>query len=612
MNSMEPVAALEETEGQNNLWSEFAAAESMQEYFQTWLELQSGMIRGGVQGLLVMAGETDRFAPVATWPRRGSDPEVLADVVERALEKRCGLLTELAVAAQYAIAYPVLANGELLGVVALQVTALRQADLQRAMEQLQWGVAWLELAVLKREAEADRTVLRRLKVAVDLLAVVLGQETFEAAAMAFATELAAAGHCERASIGFFKGRHVRLQAVSHSAAVGEKMNLTLSIERVMDEAVIQRREIVYPPLGDEGQIYREHEALSRQQSMASIMSCPLYVNGQYYGAITCERAADQPFTEQDVEFIRSVAALSGPALEAKFANDRPLSTKIAQAARQQLQRVFGSGFVGRKLVLFLLLATALFFFRAEGEYRLTADTSLEGAVQRVIVVPFDGYIDHAPVRAGDLVEEGALLCALDERELRLEKLAKDSKYRQLEGRHQEALAKHDRAEAAIVRAQLEQLQAELDLLVSKLERTRLTAPFSGLLVSGDLSQHLGGAVKQGEVLFEITPLDVYRVILKVDERRIADVEVGQEGALVLSSLPHKKYSFTIAKISPMTTAEDGRNYFRVEAGLSGVDTSLRPGMEGIGKISIDRRRLIDIWSRDLIEWGRLKLWSWLP
>ena len=611
MNTMETVVAAEQTDSKENPWNDFSAAVTLQDYFQSWLALQCGLIAGTVQGLLIMKDQGS-FTPVAAWPRQGSDPELLADIVERSLEEGCGLVSELAVKDHYAIAYPVQRDGQILGTVALVVLTANGAGLQQAMEQLQWGVSWLELAFLKRESEADRTVLRRLKVAVDLLAVVLGQETFDMAAMAFATELAAASNCERVSIGFLKGRFVRLQAVSNSVMVGEKMNLTRSIERVMDEALTQHREIAYPLHRDEGLIYREHEALSRQQSMASLMSCPLYGNNRYYGVILCERAADQPFTEQDIEFIRSVAALNGPALDAKFVNDRPLMVKVGQAAKQQIEHLFGAGFFGRKLALFLFIAIIVFFCRAEGDYRLTANTVLEGAVQRAIVVPFNGYIDQAPARAGDLVEAGQLLCSLDERELRLEKSGKDSKFRQLENQYQEALAKHDRAQSAIIKAQLEQLQAELDLLAGQLGRTRLTAPFAGLLVSGDLSQRLGSAVEQGEVLFEVTPLDAYRIILKVDERRIADVAIGQKGTMVLSSLPQQRHEFRVDKITPITIAEDGRNYFRVETYLTDVNESMRPGMEGVGKISIDRRKLISIWTRDLVDWVRLTLWNWLP
>lgn len=35
-------------------------------------------------------------------------------------------------------------------------------------------------------------------------------------------------------------------------------------------------------------------------------------------------------------------------------------------------------------------------------------------------------------------------------------------------------------------------------------------------------------------------------------------------------------------------------------------------MEGVGKITIDRRPLAWIWTHDAMEWVRLKLWAWLP
>ena len=299
-------------------------------------------------------------------------------------------------------------------------------------------------------------------------------------------------------------------------------------------------------------------------------------------------------------------------MESKYLNDQPLPVKVKTAIQQQLQRIFGPRYFGRKLFLLLLIGLITCFSVLDWDYRLSADMTLEGAIRRAVVVPFNGFIDQAPARAGDLVAQGALLCSLDDRDLHLEMLAKKSQQRQLSRQYQEEVAKHDRAQAKIIKARLNQSQAELDLIVAKLERSRLTAPFAGLLVSGDLSQRLGSAVEQGEVLFEVTPLDAYRVILKVDERRIADVQKGQQGSLVLSSLPYQQYQFTVSKITPLTKAEDGRNYFRVEAQLQTVDDSLRPGMEGVGKISIDRRKLISIWTRDLLEWVRLTLWNWLP
>lgn len=612
MSQAENVLSDEINQTTPELWAAFSGACNEDDYYQGWLGLQSGLIAGVVQSVLIVANEAQQFSPVAGWPQEYNDPVRLSDVVERVLEERCGLLVEIADSANYAIAYPLFVDETLHGVVALEVQVTAEVQLQQAMEQLQWGVAWLELLVRRKQADIDQTTLKRLTAAVDLLAVTLSEERFSAAAMVLTTELAESSQCERVSFGFMRGGHLKLYAVSHSAEVGKKMNLTRAIEQVMEEAVLQRREVVYPPQGDEVLICREHEALSRQQAMANIVTFPLYHHDRYYGAITCERGADQPFSDRDIEFIRAVAALAGPALENKYANDRPLLVKIKSAAQYQLEQLFGAGNLGRKLALVVVIGLVVFFNSAQGDYRLTADTTLEGAIRRAIVVPFDGYIDNAPARAGDQVEQGQLLCSLDGRDLRLEKLAMVSQYRQMSRQYQESVAKHDRAKSGIIKAQMAQTQAELDLLESKLERTQLSAPFQGLLVSGDLSQRLGGAVEQGEVLFEMTPLDAYRVILKVDERRIADVQPGQRGTLILSSLPQNSYPFSVDQVTPITNAEEGRNYFRVEAHLTYIDDSLRPGMEGVGKIQIDQRKLISIWTRDMVEWVKLTLWNWLP
>ena len=128
-------------------------------------------------------------------------------------------------------------------------------------------------------------------------------------------------------------------------------------------------------------------------------------------------------------------------------------------------------------------------------------------------------------------------------------------------------------------------------------------------VSGDLSQSLGAPVKKGEVLFTVAPLDSYRVILEVDEREIADVTTGMQGHLALSAIPGELLPFTVEKLTPISTAADGRNFFRVEASLGSAFASLRPGMEGVGKIDAGDRRLAWLFTHDLFDW--LRLWLWL-
>ncbi|OGU15131.1 MAG: hypothetical protein A2076_15715 [Geobacteraceae bacterium GWC2_53_11] len=602
------------------LWSHFRDAVG-DDYFHYWLALQSTLARNAVRGLLIMGvPDTDSYAPVALWPEADSDPERLVEICESSLEQRCGLLATLPLSAgsastltHYAISYPVLIGNALHGVVALEIVAGSEAELAGSMEQLQWGVSWLELHFRRQRATESSVLMAGMKSSFDLLASVLAEDRFTDASMIFVTELATLMNCDRVSLGFVKNSSVSVGAISHSASFGKQMNLVRFISAAMEEAVLQRCELMYPlPAGSKVLVTRDHEELSRQQAGESILTIPLYATERYYGAITLERPADLPFHEDEVKICRGIFALVAPILEVKKLNDRALVIKAADSFQQQMKHLVGPGYTGRKLAAVVLIAVMAFLSKATGEYRLSAATTLEPLVRRSIVSPFVGYVKDAEVRSGDLVKKGAVLCSLDARDLNLERGKWLNQQTQYQRQRQEAIATNDRAKANIITSQLDQATAQLDLVQSQLRRTRLVAPFDGIVVSGDLSQRIDGSVEQGEVLFELAPLNSYRVILQVDEYRIADVHTGQPGTLVLPALMDRNFDFVIEKITPISSQKDGKNFFRVEAKLSKSSDVLRPGMEGIGKITIDRRKLMTIWTRDLVDWIRLKVWHWWP
>ncbi len=162
----------------------------------------------------------------------------------------------------------------------------------------------------------------------------------------------------------------------------------------------------------------------------------------------------------------------------------------------------------------------------------------------------------------------------------------------------------------ILSTQIAQADAQLKLVDEQLSRARLTAPFDGLVVSGDLTQSVGATVQRGQQLFEIAPLDSYRVMLEIDESQIDDVTVGQAGWLVVASLPNDVFPLSVSKITPVAKAHDGHNYFRVESLLSKAAPQLRPGMHGIAKLDVGRRRVVWIWSRAFLDWATISAWLW--
>jgi RND family efflux transporter MFP subunit len=381
----------------------------------------------------------------------------------------------------------------------------------------------------------------------------------------------------------------------------------------MYEAMDHKAVVVYPLRSETAPLVtRAHEELARQHGAGTICTIPLRSDGKFLGGLTLERPANKLFDQATIELCETAAALVGPILDAKRREERWLVTKAGESFATQLKKVFGPGHLLLKLISMLVIGLVIFFYFAMGDYRITAPTTLEGTIQRAVSAPYNGYVSEARVRAGDLVKQGDLLCLLDDRDLKLERLKWVSQKEQLLKQHREAMAKHDRPQIRIISAKIEQAEAQISLLDEQLVRTKVLAPFDGVVMKGDLSQSLGVPVEKGQVLFEVAPLESYRVIVEVDERDITDIAVDQKGELVLSSMPDDVFTLVIEKITPVSIAKEGRNYFRVEARLENISERLRPGMEGVGKIHINRRKLIWIWTHELTDWVRLKLWTWVP
>ena len=305
-----------------------------------------------------------------------------------------------------------------------------------------------------------------------------------------------------------------------------------------------------------------------------------------------------------------MALLAGRVLYQRLRQERPLWRRAATLLREA-GRLFGARYIGRKLLVLAVVALVLFAALAHGPYRVGASATVQGVVQRVVAAPFEGYIAEATRRAGDEVRQGDVLAVLDTRETELELLRAGNLEVQYRRQGEEAMARGDSAAAAIAQAQARQAMAQIQFHRQQIQRSSLRAPFDGVLVSGDLSQQLGEAVKRGQELFKLSPLDGYRLWLDVEDRQIDDVAVGQTGRVALAAMPDRQIPFTVTRIVPLAQVQEGKTVFRLEASLTpGESATLRPGMEGVGRIDIGERRYAWIWTHGFMDWLRLKWWAW--
>jgi hypothetical protein len=612
-SSVASVASLEPA-----LWKRLADAGNLTDVAQAWLALQCQMIENVTRGIILLAGsEHNRFDAAGVWPEGSGRSPALAQAAEIALRERRGLATPDSSPAvdgssTVHVTIPILLEGEIEGAVAISVRGSRAEDGRQALRQLQWGTAWIRDRLRKGRSEAQQQLLDRSRTALELLGGALDHEGFDAAAMATVTGLALRVPCSRVSLGFRDTKHsTTVKVISHTAQFGQQMNLIRCLGAAMDEALDQRSMILYPNV-DEPLATAAHAELSHAQNDGQILTIPLLVGEHFAGAMTFERPAGVPFEPATTELLEHVTAIIGPVLEEKRRNGRWIGFKVFESAQLQLTRLIGPGHILRKLIASAAIIAILLLTFVHITYRVDADAKIEGLVRRAIVAPYDGFIKEANARAGDTVEEGQVLATLEDRDLLLERLKWVTERQQHMFEYDKALATRQPATINVARAQVEQADAQIKLLDEQLARIKLRSSIAGLVVTGDLSQMIGASVQRGQLLFEVAPLESYRVILGVDEREIGRVEVGQKGDLVVSALPNETLTFKVDKITPIADAQSGRNIFRVEGRLADNPEHLRPGMEGIGKIEIGRRNLAWIWFHPMIDWLRIWSWHWLP
>ncbi|HEX3864856.1 MAG TPA: efflux RND transporter periplasmic adaptor subunit [Stellaceae bacterium] len=608
------VAVLEQV-----LWRQLTDVAEFPAFLGAWLALLCRRTAGTERGVVVMARDGS-FAPAAMWPEAGgsaaaTDPSAtLAAAVENALVSRRGTVRlEPSVVAtaprRAAIATPIILDDMLCGAVGVELQGADEGRLREIMRQLQWGAGWVRERLRQRDADNERRLGTRGRIALDIVAAVSEDPESGMAARRAVTTLATKFGCTRVSLGWLRRGAIRIAAISHSAYVDRRMTVIRRLAASMEEAIDQQSPLLFPAVEGQEFALHAHQELAGAEG-GTVLTVPVLQHDHFVGALLFERPADQPFDQETVLALDAISAVLAAVLVEKHRNDRWLIVKAGDAVANQLRRLLGPAHFGRKVAMIVLLLLVAAAVSVTDEYDVTADARLEGTIQRAIVVSLDGYLHEAPARAGDIVHQGDVLASLDDRDLVFERLRWVAERQQRVQDYERAMGTRDRAATKIAQAQIEQTEAQIHLVDTQLERMRLVAPFDGIVVSGDHSQSIGASVKRGDVLFEIAPLDHYRLKLEVDESRLADLKIGQHGRLITTALPYDAFPFTVTRITPVTDVVDGRTVFRVDGELAENSPALRPGMKGLAKISVDRRRVVWIWTRSLIDYLRLFAWNW--
>ncbi|MFC1534947.1 efflux RND transporter periplasmic adaptor subunit [Thermodesulfobacteriota bacterium] len=594
---------------------------SPEEFWPAFLE-GSARLAGAIFGVLMVHGDDDKHSwkTLSVWPAKGHRDMGKSDLKDR-MEEIADTTSYQGYAWENAGSKGTTdADGVVMGIrldlkeedhVSVVIFFLENNTgplLEEVVTRLKLVAdipAVYQMGRVARKAQSD---VVQFAEALDLMVLLNTEKRYMSAAMTFCNELSSRYRCDRVSLGWLKGAYVRLQAISHMERFEKKMDAVQTLEATMEEAFDQDEEILWPRPEGSLTVVREHEAFSREQGSGNIVSLPIRLDDNPIGVVTCERSKDS-FSEEEVRGLRIFCDQSARRLGDLKRTDRWFGARMAASIKEALSSLLGVEHTFAKLLGLLICVALAFMIFGKLNYRVEATFVLKTDDVAYLPAPFDGYIYEVHVKVGDLVKEMEPLLLLDTRELLLEESTAIANQNRYSREAEKARAQNALADMKIALALEAQAKARLKLVRYHINHAQMKAPFSGIVVEGDLDELLGAPVRKGDVLFKVARIEKMYAELKVDERDIHELTEEATGEIALVSRPGQKFPINVERIDPVAITEEEGNIFLIRALFTDkVADWWRPGMSGIAKVNVGKRNILWIITHRTIDFLRIFLW----
>ncbi len=497
--------------------------------------------------------------------------------------------------------------GETVVLVALLTDVSRDAA-KNALESLTLISDAPEAYLINQTVGKAEGEVRKFSIVLDLLAELDQHKRFLSAVMAVCNGIADRFGCDRVSLGWTKRGYIHLMGMSLTDRVDRKTEAARGIECAMEEACDQDQDIVVPMPADANYVALAHSEITRRRGAALLCTLPLRDDGKPVAAITCERAA-RPFSEVEVQQLRLAVDLMARRLADLHRSDRWFGARWSATLRNGCARLIGPENTWAKLAALLGMVVLALLVFVKVDYRVEAKCIVRSDEVAFVAAPFDGYLEKVAVKTGDQVVKSDLLVQLNTEDLLLQKSSALADISRHQREMEKARAARSLAEMRISEALMQQSRAQLELVEYRLKQATIRTDFAGIVVEGDLRQRVGSPVKQSEALFRLARLEALFLEADLSERDFHEVVQHGTGEVAFLSRPEQVFPIKIRQIESAAIPREEGNVFLVSADFRGkAEDWWRPGMSGLCKFEVGKRRLIWIFTHRTVDFLRMWLW----
>ena len=163
-----------------------------------------------------------------------------------------------------------------------------------------------------------------------------------------------------------------------------------------------------------------------------------------------------------------------------------------------------------------------------------------------------------------------------------------------------------------LKAAIDEQAANLEYYTQRLQHMEIRAPIAGYVVSGSLSLAAGNYLKQGDLLLSIEDPSHLVAEIQVPQFDIAFTQMGAPIRLKAWTLPDLEIGGTVSGIAPSADDTPGGKMVRVTSDIDNSKGMLKTGMTGYAKIQGDELPAALAFTRWIVRFFQIELWSWVP